>query len=35
MHQSFDDMDYYLKFDPIWDETLDYILMLPEIGDNL
>ena len=25
--------DYYLRFDPQWDETLDWIIMLPEVGE--
>lgn len=25
-----EEADYYQRFNPEWDETLDYIIMLPE-----
>lgn len=27
--------EYYMSCDPMWDETLDYIIMLPEVGEAL
>jgi len=30
-----EEADYYLQFDPMWDETLDYIEMLPDTRDVL
>lgn len=27
--------EYYMSFDPIWNETLDWIVMLPEVGEDL
>ena len=30
-----EEADYYLQFDPMWDETFDYIIMLPEVGEEL
>lgn len=31
---SWEDVDYYARFDPYWDETLDYITMLLEVGEK-
>lgn len=30
-----EEADFYTRFDPQWDETLDFIVMLPEVGEEL
>ncbi len=27
--------DFYSRFDPQWDDTLNWIIMLPEVGESL
>jgi len=27
--------EFYASFDPLWDETLDWIIMLPEINEEV
>lgn len=29
------DAEYYSRFDPYWDSTLDWIFMLPEVGEKI